>query len=62
MSTSKQIAAVPGALKAKLPAFIEPQLATPVKEPPSGDPKLCDSDVTRKAPRKLRLALTTFIF
>src|SRR5438445_12614083 len=27
----------PGARKSKLPAFIPPQLATPVKEPPSGD-------------------------
>ena len=34
---SKQIAALPGARKAKLPAFISPQLATLVKEPPSGE-------------------------
>jgi bifunctional non-homologous end joining protein LigD len=27
----------PGARKAKLPQFIPPQLATLVKEPPSGD-------------------------
>jgi bifunctional non-homologous end joining protein LigD len=28
---------MPGARKSKLPAFIAPQLATLVKEPPSGD-------------------------
>jgi bifunctional non-homologous end joining protein LigD len=28
---------LPGARKAKLPAFTAPQLATPVKDPPSGD-------------------------
>src|SRR6266480_2041189 len=35
--TAKAIAAVSGARKSKLPAFIPPQLATLVKEPPSGD-------------------------
>lgn len=33
----KNISKLPGSRKAKLPAFISPQLATLVKEPPSGD-------------------------
>ncbi len=35
--TRPDIKKVPGARKSKLPAFIPPQLATLVKEPPSGD-------------------------
>jgi hypothetical protein len=36
-TTAKGIAAVSGAYKSKLPSFVLPQLATLVKEPPSGD-------------------------
>jgi len=35
--TAQQINKLPGARKAKLPAFVAPQLATLVKEPPAGD-------------------------
>lgn len=35
--TAKALAAVSGARKSNLPSFIPPQLATLVKEPPSGD-------------------------
>src|SRR5438552_814023 len=35
--TRPDIKKVPGARKSKLPSFIPPQLATLVKEPPSGD-------------------------
>src|SRR2546422_2788823 len=37
MPNAKEISKVPGARKSKLPSFIPPQLATLVKEPPSGD-------------------------
>jgi bifunctional non-homologous end joining protein LigD len=37
LPTSKKIESVPGARKSKLPSFTPPQLATLVKEPPSGD-------------------------
>jgi len=37
LPTSKKIGSVPGARKSKLPSFTPPQLATLVKEPPSGD-------------------------
>ena len=33
----KTVKTLPGARKAKLPDFIPPELATLVKEPPSGD-------------------------
>jgi bifunctional non-homologous end joining protein LigD len=35
--TRRKIKPIPGARKAKLPGFLSPQLATLVKEPPSGD-------------------------
>src|ERR671925_2304321 len=37
LNTVKRTATVKGARKAKLPSFISPQLATLVKEPPSGE-------------------------
>jgi len=35
--TRSKVKPPPGARKAKLPGFVSPQLATLVKEPPSGD-------------------------
>jgi hypothetical protein len=35
----------PGARKAKVPSFIPPQLATLVKEPPSGDEWLHETEI-----------------
>lgn len=43
--TRPDIKKIPGARKSKLPSFIPPQLATLVKEPPSGDEWLHEHEV-----------------